>query len=173
MDISDYDYVIGGVHYLPVKGEVCPIDMSEDTFLKTLNDYYGSDIYSLCDHYFEIVSGVCEKTKCDIVAHFDLVTKYNGTGKFFDTKNPRYLKSAFAALDELLKKPVIFEINTGAIARGYKTEPYPALPFIEKIREYGSDIILSSDCHNMDRLTESFDKYKHLATLDKLDFKRK
>ena len=135
--------------------------------------YYGGDVYSLCEDYYKALSGIYEKTGCDIVAHFDLVTKYNDGNSIFDTKHPRYIKAATDALDILVKKPVIFEINTGAIARLNKSKPYPEESFVNIIHSAGRDTILSSDCHNMNYLTESFEKYKHLATLDKLPIKQK
>ena len=172
VDTSDYDYVIGGVHYLKKSGKLLSLDISREGFLPLADDYYGGDIYALCEDYFETLTGVYEKTHCDIVAHFDLVTKYNRGNVIFDPSHPRYVKAADAALSALMKKPVIFEINTGVIARGYKDEPYPQMRFIDKILAGGCDTILNSDCHNADYLTESFEKYKHLATLNRLPLKR-
>ena len=173
VDTDRFDYVIGGVHYLPCGGKLSSLDHSEEWFLRTLNEYYGGDIYSLCEHYYETVAKLYEKTGCDVIAHFDLVTKYNEGDRLFDTANERYLNAARSALDELIKKPVIFEINTGAIARGYRTTPYPDKRFIDVIKSNGKPTILNSDCHNKDFLIESFDKYKHLATLDKLPMRQK
>ena len=168
VDTSRFDYVIGGVHYLKKCGKLLPLDHSQEKFLPIIDDYYGGDIYSLCEDYFETLSGVYEKTGCDIVAHFDLVTKYNEGDRLFDTSNPRYIKAAEGALRTLMKKPVIFEINTGAIARGYRTAPYPAKPFLDIILSGGGKTILSADCHDKDFLAESFDKYRSFATLGRL-----
>lgn len=172
VDISEYDYVIGGVHYLELQGKRFSLDHTKELFLPLADKYYGGDIYSLCEHYYETVAKVYDKTGCDIVAHFDLVTKYNEGDKLFDTTHPRYIKAATAALEMLVKKPVIFEINTGAIARGHRTSAYPSKNLLDIILKNGRDTILSSDCHDMDNLTESFDKYRHLATLDKLPSKK-
>ena len=168
IDTTPYDYVIGGVHYLEVGGQKFPLDHAKELFLPLADKYYGGDFYSLCEHYYETVSKIYEKTGCDIVAHFDLITKFNEDDTIFDTTHPRYVKAAKEALDVLTKKPVIFEINTGAIARGYRTSAYPAQNLLDIILKSGCDTILSSDCHNMDFLTESFDKYRSFATLEKL-----
>lgn len=172
VDTSEYDYVIGGVHYLEKGGKLLQLDHSEESFAPLADEYYGGDIYALCEHYYETVAKVYDKTGCDIVAHFDLVTKYNEGNKLFDTSHPRYVKAARAALEVLTKKPVIFEINTGAIARGYRTSAYPEESLIDVILKSGGNTILSSDCHDMNYLTESFDKYRHLATLDRLPTKK-
>ena len=168
IDTSEYEYVIGGVHYLEKGGTLHSLDHSEESFLMLVNKYYGGDFYALCEDYFETLSKIYEKTGCDLVAHFDLVTKYNEADRLFDTSHPRYIKAAQAALKAVMKYPVIFEINTGAIARGYRKTPYPAPNLVEIIRASGAPTILSADCHDKDFLTESFDKYKAYATLDKL-----
>lgn len=173
IDTSRYDYVIGGLHYLKKGDKLLALDMSEEEFLSNVDSYWNGDFYSLCEDYFETLSKIYEKTECDIVAHFDLVTKYNENDKLFDTSNPRYLNAADRALQTLIKKPVIFEINTGAISRGYRTSPYPAPRFIEELKRKGVPIILSSDCHNKNYLTKAFDEYYTLATLDKLPERKK
>ena len=64
----------------------------------------------------------------------------------------RYLDPAMDALDELLKTDVIFEINTGAAPRGYRTIPYPASPFLARIAEKGGRVTFSSDSHAKETL---------------------
>jgi len=49
-------------------------------------------------------------------------------------------------------------VNTGAMARGYKTTPYPARFILEEIKSLGGSVILSSDCHDADKLTFAFDE---------------
>ena len=168
IDTSCFDYVIGGVHYLKKDGMLLPLDYTKEKFIPLADKYYGGDIYALCEDYYETLTGIYEKTGCDIVAHFDLVTKYNEGDNLFDTTHPRYIKAAESALRVLLEKPVIFEINTGVIARGYRSAPYPAPHFLEMLKTSGAKTILSSDCHNKEFLAESFDKYSGLATLNKL-----
>ena len=173
VDTEPYDYVIGGVHYLERNGEIFPLDQSKDDFLPLADKYYGGDFYALCEHYFETLTKVYDKTGCDILAHFDLVTKYNEGNTLFDPSHPRYIRAAEAALDVLTKKPVIFEINTGVIARGHRNDAYPALNLLDIILKSGCDTILSSDCHDADYLTASFDRYKKFATLERLPMRKK
>ena len=168
IDTSRFDYVIGGVHYLEKNGKLRPIDYNEDLFLSLVNECYGGDFYALCEDYFKTLEKLYEKTHCDIVAHFDLVTKYNENDRLFDTKNPRYIKAAEHALLTLIEKPVIFEINTGAMAKGYRSTPYPAKNLLDILKGNGAKTILSSDCHDKRYLTHAFSEHQSLATLDKL-----
>ena len=66
-----------------------------------------------------------EQTGADIIGHFDLVTKFNELGGYLDLSDPRYVRAWKAAVDALLSYDRPFEINTGAISRGYRTTPYP------------------------------------------------
>ena len=98
-----------------------------------------------------------------IVGHFDLVTKFNEGDVLFDTTDERYLTQGYAAIDKLLEKNVIFEVNTGAMSRGYRTEPYPSIMFLRYIKEKGGRVILSGDCHNASAICHAFDlAYEHI-----------
>jgi histidinol-phosphatase (PHP family) len=53
-------------------------------------------------------------------------------------------------------KPV-FEINTGAMAKGYRTSPYPAADQMKYIRNKGGILIYSSDSHSVDTVGYGFE----------------
>ena len=147
-----YDYVIGAVHYIKKDGAYLSVDYTKQRQIEDVERYYGGDFYAYCEDYFALVGEVYQKTKCDIVAHFDLVTKFNEGGALFDTAHPRYVAAADAALEKLLSCPAAFEINYGAISRGYRKTPYPERRIIEKLQERGARIIRSSDCHSKEYL---------------------
>ena len=65
--------------------------------------------------------------------------------------------------EKLIKKEVLFEINTGAIARGYRRTPYPALPFLRRISARGGRVVINSDAHSADKLTFKFDEAMMIA----------
>ena len=153
-----YDYVIGSVHYLHLNGEYCEVDLSAKATQDAIKKHCGGDPIVYAKAYFEAVARVEEDTQCDIVGHFDLLTKFDERSAIFDTSDPRYIKAGLEALDVLLEKNVIFEVNTGAMARGYRTTPYPAPIFLRRIAEKRGNVVLSSDAHNKDYLNYGFDK---------------
>ena len=102
------------------------------------------------------MSDVVNKTNADIIGHFDLISKFNEGGRFFDENNERYKKCAYNAIEKLVKYNVPFEINTGAILRGYRKTPYPNADFIRKIESLGGKFILSSDAHSAENLCFGF-----------------
>ena len=157
-----YEYVIGGVHYVKKNDVYVPVDESKELLKAAVDEHWGGDFYAFCEDYYALVSDLYDKTGCDIVAHFDLVMKFNEDGSLFDPNDKRYVNAANAALTRLLECPVRFEINTGAISRGDRTEPYPDMRVIKTIKDAGGTLLLSSDCHAKDALTFDFDKYEHL-----------
>lgn len=169
MPTDGYDYVIGSVHYMCVDGDYIPVDESAEILRQAAQRYFGGDLYALAETYFTAVGQVWEKTGCDIIGHFDLITKFNEGGCVFDESHPRYVKAWQAAADRLLQGNALFEINTGAVSQGYRTTPYPAAPIREYLAERGARFILSSDSHNTGSLCFGFDELEnavpHLETL--------
>lgn len=160
---DDFDYVIGSVHYVKADGEYIPVDESAEILKNAAAKSFGGDIYALCEAYFRTVADVVRKTDCDIIGHFDLISKFIEKEPLFDRNHPRYVAAWQAAVDELLQYDVPFEINTGAISRGYRTEPYPAADMIAYILEKGGRFILSSDAHSKENVAYKFEEYEALT----------
>lgn len=159
-----YDYVIGSVHYVKVKDGFLSVDDTREKLISGVNEHFGTDFLSLAEVYFETVAQVAEKTKCDIIGHFDLVAKFNGGGnELFDEMSPRYLKAAEAAIKRLIKSGKPFEVNMGAIHRGYRSVPYPAPHLLKLIYQNGGKVVLSSDSHSTKTLCFEFSKWQKLC----------
>ena len=151
-----YDYVIGGVHYLRHGNEFRSVDGTPDILRSIVNDWYGGDWYAMAEEYYGLIGNLYEKTRCRVIAHFDLIEKFNEDGALFDRNDPRYRAAALGALERLRSAPVIFEINTGAISRGWRTTPYPAPWILQEIRARGGQIMINSDSHAADTITCAF-----------------
>lgn len=154
---DEYDYVIGSVHYILKDGVYLTVDWTREQQEEDVKIYYGGDFYAYAEDYYKIVADIYRKTKCDIVGHFDLITKFNQDDALFDTKDERYRNAALAAVHALLKTSAAFEINTGAIARGLRTEPYPAKFILDEIYREGGEVLITSDCHAKENLLFGFD----------------
>ncbi|MBQ2997311.1 MAG: histidinol-phosphatase [Oscillibacter sp.] len=151
-----YDYVIGSVHYIHVNGEYFSVDHTEEILLDAARRHFGGDLIALTEEYWRTVAQVAERTGADIIGHLDLISKFNEGGRLFDEADPRYVAAAKAAVDKLLLTGKPFEINTGAISRGYRSAPYPAGFLQEYIRARGGRFILSSDSHAAETLMYGF-----------------
>lgn len=153
---GDYDYVIGAVHYLFKDGIYLPVDESLEVQKRAVDRHYGGDYYSFIEDYYATVARLYERTRCDIVAHFDLPIKFNQSSALFSSSDERYRRAAMGALESLIKTPVLFEINTGAMARGYKEEPYPEPWVLDYLNSRKVKTIYASDCHSADKLLYAF-----------------
>ncbi len=155
-----YDYIIGSVHYVKAGEHFIPVD--DPPFEQNVKEHFGGDYYALAEAYFATLGDIVNKTHCNIIGHADLLTKFNEGGELFDESHPRYVAAWQAAVDRLLPAAIPFEINTGALSRGYRTRPYPALPIIEYIKQKGGKLILSGDAHSAEMLCYRFEDYKNL-----------
>ena len=156
------DFVIGSVHYVKSGDEYIDVDLF-DGQLKAVEKHFGGDYLSFAEAYFETVSKLSLIHKCDIIGHFDLVKIFNRDGSLFDEESDRYKNAAIKAVDELLKYDVLFEINTGAVFRGRREEPYPSEFILKHIASKGGKVILNGDSHQCDALAFDFAKSLELA----------
>lgn len=164
MPTESFDYVIGSVHYLKTpNGDYASVDNTPEILEELCKNVYGGDFYALCEDYYRTVSDVVRKTNCDIIGHFDLITKFCEKKSLFDTRNERYVSAYTAAIGELISFGIPFEINTGAISRNHRTSPYPAKDVLKVIAGLGGRFILSSDAHAPQNIGFGFEKYEAWA----------
>lgn len=148
-----YDYLIGSVHCVPTADGLKEVDHNLDIQRDAVARYFGGDYYAYANAYFNEIAQVRDKTNCTFIGHFDLVSKYNEGNCLFDETDERYIRAGKQAIHTLCEKPgAVFEINTGALPRGARSTPYPALPFLKEIKAAGGRILFSSDSHNVNTL---------------------
>ena len=156
-----FDYYIGSVHNVYKNGEYLTVDGSIAELEEILKKHYNGDFEAFCEDYFKTVADVLNKTDADIIGHFDLILK-NCERKPYTPTN-RFFNAAEKAVKALIPYGKPFEINTGAIARGYRTAPYPHKEILKMIYDFGGSICLSSDCHNKDFLECGLEDARNLA----------
>lgn len=155
-----YEFMIESVHSILKDGVQYYIDYDFDHMMLAVEAY--GDPYAYCQAYFAACEKAYRSTPAQIAGHLDLVTKFNEQHPLIDENDPRYLEPAMAALECGVKKGLVFEVNTGAISRGYRTTPYPAPVFLKRIRELGGRIMLNSDCHNAEFLNCHYEQARAL-----------
>lgn len=144
------------------------VDWEEETLRWSIRRLYGGDSLALAEDYFHAVTRFAAEPACRIVGHLDLLTKFEEQaaqdgGHLFDTRDPRYLDAAGNAIFALSAAGKIFEINTGAMAKGYRTKPYPDARLLELILQAGGRITINSDCHAAGKLDYGFSEAFDLA----------
>lgn len=165
-----FDYLIGSVHYVLKNGKYLPIDESPQIFAEIVSGAYGGNVFALIEDYFNLAANVLEKTSADIIGHFDLISKFNEGNAFFDEKSEKYGGIWKKAAERLAAFGKPFEINTGAISRGYRSEAYPSVDMLKFIKSLGGSFILSSDSHKKESLMFKFDEYEALSKRIGLSF---
>lgn len=158
-----YDFVIGAVHYVRVDGAYLEVAESPKLFRETVKRYFDGDVYRFLHLYFETVAKLPDKTACEVIAHFDLIAKQNGDGSFFDENDRRYRRYADDALDALIERNMIFEVNTHDFMSGFRRTPYPAPGFLYRIAEKGGRITLASDAVSAWEICAGFDYAAHIC----------
>lgn len=164
VDLTQYDYILGAVHYLKIGDDYVGFDRSAEEVSRVIKTYFGGDGMSYAKAYYEALALLPEHCNADIIAHFDLVTKHSEKENFFDTESKLYRDYAISAAEALAGKIPLFEVNTGAIARGYRTTPYPDLFLLKELKRLGFGAIISSDCHNGEFLDCGFQEARELLT---------
>ncbi len=162
IDISAFEYTIGSVHYLKIGNEFVDFDRKAEHVEQVINDYFGGDGMKYAKAYYEALAELPKYGKFDIIGHFDIITKHSEYRKFFDENSKEYISYAIEAAETLRKDIPVFEVNTGAIARGYRTTPYPAIPILKELKRLGYKAIITSDCHDADMLDCCFDEAREL-----------
>lgn len=155
-DVSGYDYSIGSAHHLLLGGEWYGVDESPEEAQRLLARGCGGDALKMVRVFYGTIVEFARTWPMDIVGHFDLIEKFNAGGRLFDTQNPAYQNIALEALDALIALNKVFEVNTGAIARGFRELPYPMPFLLRRLLEKRAPILVSSDAHDAAKLTASF-----------------
>lgn len=154
IDPSLFDYVIGSVHFLKGKSDWYFIDYPEQPQHDFLRYECGGDKLEFARRYYNAVADHAVRGGFQILGHFDVIVKYS----LFDGLGDAYRRIALDALDVCLDTVPYIEVNTGAIARHGRREPYPAAFLLERIRERGGKVILGADAHAADGITAGFDE---------------
>ena len=160
--LAPFDYVIGSVHYLPIEGHPT-VDDSEAVTERFLSEVFHGDADAAAAMYFGELERVAREPEVDIVGHFDLLTKFDERRHFFNPDSPVYRRSAERAMEALVAAGKIFEVNTGAISRGYRTTPYPSARWLSLLRGMGGRVTVSADAHHTSGVTCAFDLAEKLV----------
>ena len=157
-----YDYVIGSLHGLRFDGVDYEFDGVADHFRKMIDEHFAGDGMAFAKEYYRQLAWLPDYGDCDIIGHFDLITKHRDSVNFFDCDTKAYRFAALEAVEALAGKIPYFEVNTGAIARGYRTTPYPDPFIIKEMKRLGFGAVISSDCHNKHLMDFWFEEAKQL-----------
>lgn len=157
---DEFEYVIGSVHQFKKEGIACDVDYTAEMLQKIIDDFFDGSFIEMSRSYFGTLADFVTGTKVDVVGHIDLITKFNIDKPLFDEGDEEYRRIIYTAVDRILsaKPDILFEVNTGAMYRMGKKEPYPAEFILKYICSKGGRITLTSDSHCTEAIDFAFEK---------------
>ena len=157
-----YEYTIVSVHCLEQNGELFDFDGKLQRTKQVIGEYFSGDSMAFARRYYETVARIPQRGTFDILGHFDLITKNNEIEEILPVQDPVYLGYAKDAIHALKGKIPFFEVNTGCIARGYRSTPYPQPELLKEFHNCGFGAVITSDCHQKEFLDCGFDQAREL-----------
>lgn len=152
------DFTIGGVHYLKSfrNRDNFEVDYTVEQFTRGLNELYGGEIKSLVSHYYYLINDMVQKNPPDIIAHFDLIKKFNKNNRFFDEEEKWYQNLVNESLDLIKSTDCKVEINTkGKLAKD-PSSIYPSRFVLKKCLRSGIPVVINSDAHKPEDISFYF-----------------
>ena len=162
--LAEYDYIIGSLHYLDIDGEAVEFDCSVNRVKEIIHTYFNGNGMEYAKQYYKQLADFGHWGQVDIVGHFDLISKHSEKIKLFDEESKEYKRYALEAIESIASKTKLFEVNTGAIARGYRTTPYMTPYMLKEIKRRNCGVVISSDCHDKKYLDCHFEKTKKMLS---------
>lgn len=138
----DFDYVLGSVHFLDGWG----IDDRRDIF-----NYESYDIGDLYERYFTQLRLAAESGLFDILAHPDLIKKYNFKPEHSLTET--YKKTA----EVIAKAGIAIEVSSAGLRKPVK-EIYPSQEFLNICAQAAIPITIGSDAHSPQDVGRDFQR---------------
>lgn len=162
IDFSRFDFLIGAVHQLHCDDRIYSIDNTAEELDRCVKREFSGSYLAMAKLYYSSLADFICHVKPDVVAHVDLITKFNDRYHLFDENNTEYQMITKLYLERIcLECPdTVFEVNTGAMFRCGNQTPYPARFILEFLREHHMKITLSSDAHSTESLCYGFDEAK-------------
>lgn len=158
-----FDYWIGSVHHLRgPDGNDYSIDWSMELLRQCCKEQFEGISLTMAEYYYEEVRQMAER-KPTILGHIDLITKFEEKESLIDQDHPGYRAAALDALHAADPKETLLEVNTGAMSRGYRSVPYPALFLLREWRDMGGKIILTADAHSAGAIVYGYAQAAELA----------
>lgn len=128
-------------------------DYSEQAFQFGINKI---GIKKIISRYFSLLTEAIRSQKYDIVAHIDLINKYNLNNKYF-VENEEYRKLFKQVLLLMKKKELILEVNLGGIKATGRLSP--RVWIIKEAIKLNIPITIGSDIHGCDEISNEVWKF--------------
>jgi len=143
------DYTIGGIHFLGKFNDIDYFDFDDtpEKFQKGIDTLFGGDIKKIVLFYYNQIIRMIETDSPDIIAHLDLILKFNKNNKFFNPEEKWYKNIVFETLEVISKSNCILEMNSRSYLKKLIPHFHPADFIIQRSKELGINFTINADAH--------------------------
>ncbi|MGV2125896.1 histidinol-phosphatase [Agrobacterium vitis] len=135
-----FDYIVGSVHDI----DGCWLDYSAQSTEALKRELGGTDAFQIA--YFQSAADMVQRLRPDVVAHLDLVRKYEPAGFEF---SPAVLCEVDTLLEAIKAYGGILDVNCAAFRNGYGPV-YPLPHILKRAYHMGIRVTLGDDSHGVD-----------------------
>ena len=156
------DYIIGGVHLVkvPHSDDVWFIDGSKrETYDYGVAHFFNHDIKKAVTCFWEQTYEMIETQQFEIIAHLDKIKMHN-QDRFFKEDEDWYVKLVDHAVELIVKKNLIVEINSRGLYRLRCKDFYPSDYILQKLAKAKNRMVISSDAHKAEELLLYYEEAK-------------
>jgi len=152
LDVKDYDYIIGSIHYV----DGFPFDNPDllDEWAKPGKAEWVWETYAL------LLTDYITNFDFNIIGHMDLPKKFG----HFPCDITKFMERTDYAFELAGKKNMSIELNTSGLRKPVK-EIYPSLDILRLAKARGLSITLGSDAHRPSEVGANFKEAVELAKL--------
>lgn len=154
------DYLIGSVHLVKPDGfdKLWFTDGPDyKIYDKGIEQFFGGDIRKAVKTFYDQTNNMIVSQKFDIIGHFDKIKMHN-RGRFFTDQEKWYRDLIDETVELIKQKGLIVEINTRGLYKKRSDELFPEGYSLQRVKELGVPIVLSSDAHQPSELNMLFDE---------------
>lgn len=154
IDSQAFDFILGGIHTLS------GIDIVS---IREAGDYFKTRTpRQACEEYFGYVEEAIASGLFDCIAHIDIY-KRCGLDFYGDSLNVAHRGLIEASLDEIARKQLGLEINSGSLRKGLPW-PYPSPDILQAAVDAGVvHFTAGSDCHMPQDVGSGIDRCFEIA----------
>ncbi|MVA56802.1 histidinol-phosphatase [Agrobacterium vitis] len=135
-----FDYIVGSVHDI----DGCWLDYSAQSTEALKRELGGTEAFQLA--YFRSATDLVQRLRPDVVAHLDLVRKYEPAGFEFSTT---VLREVEILLEAIKAYGGILDVNCAAFRNGYGPV-YPLPQILNRACHMDIRVTLGDDSHGVD-----------------------
>jgi histidinol-phosphatase (PHP family) len=150
----DFDYIIGGLHFLDKWGfDADPDDWKKLSLAERFKAYA---------RYYEDLSCLADSGLAQIIAHPDLIKIFSIDSFEEWLKTPAAKKIVTSALTLIKKQDLLLELSSAGLRKACR-QIYPGPLIMRLASDLGLKICLASDAHSAAQIAHAFDELEAYA----------